>query len=218
MSIQHAKTHIPSQEQNVKKALKNLCAEAPCHHLARLVHHAAHAGRISYGEAKQLLGEDLDEALLTAVHLRLLIPVRSVNDSLNWVDAMLLFEPGETYKIPNIARQLVLQAGSSGRWETDNAVSTLFQDMGEPNWNLMPVLVRRLCAIARDQHVNGFEIERVCTEIGLADKVGALILELKGAGIMSPKLDSFSEVQRAGSPIYEINRSILLSLSQVPTG
>ena len=82
----------------------------------------------------------------------------------------------------------------------------------------MPVLVRRLCAIAKDEHVNGFEIERVCTEIGLADKAGALILELKGAGIMSPKPDCFPEVQRAGAPIYEINRSVLLSFSQARTG
>jgi hypothetical protein len=206
------------QEGNIEKALKNLCDGVPCHLVARLVYHASHAGRISYSEAKQLLGEDLDEALLTAVHLRLLIPVRSVNDSLNWVDAVLLFEPGEIYKMPNIARQLVLRAASSGRWDTDYAVSSLFQEMGEPNWNLIPVLVRRLCTMAKDEHVNGFEIERVCTEIGLADKVGALILELKGAGIMSPKLDCFREVQRAGAPIYEINRSVLLSLNQVPRG
>jgi len=130
----------------------------------------------------------------------------------------LLFEPGEVYKMPNISRQSVLRARSSGRWETDYVVSTLFQEMGEPDWNLMPVLVRRLCAIAKDEHVNGFEIEGVCTEMGLADKAGALILELKGAGIMSPKLDSFPEVQRAWAPIYEINRSVLLSLSQVQPG
>lgn len=218
MSTQQAKIDTLSQEQNIEKALKNLCAGASCHQLARLVHHAAHAGRISYAEAKQLPGEDLDEALLMAVHLRLLIPVRSVNDSLNWVDAVLLFEPGEVYKMPNVARQLVLRAGSSGRWETDYAVSTLFQEMGEPDWDPMLVLVRRLCAIAKDEHVNGFEIERVCTEMGLAYKAGALILELKGVGVMSPKLDSFPEVQRAGAPIYEISRSVLLSFSQVSMG
>jgi hypothetical protein len=218
MSTEQTKPDIPLQEGNIEKALKNLCDGVPCHLVARLVYHASHAGRISYGEAKQLLGEDLDEALLTAVHLRLLIPVRSSNDSLNWVDAVLLFEAGEIYKMPNISRQLVLRAGFSGRWEPDYAVSTLFHEMGEPNWGLMPVLVRRLSSLAKDQHVTGFQIERVCTEMGLAGKAGALILELKGAGIMSPKLDSFSEVQRAGAPIYEINRSILLSLSQVPTG
>ena len=218
MSTQQAETVTLLQERNIEKALKNLCAGASCHQVARLVHYTSHAGRISYNEAKQLLGEDLEEALLTAVHLRLLIPVRSINNSLNWADAVLLLEPGEIYKMPNIARQLVLRAGSSGRWETDYAVSTLFQEMGEPGWNLMPVLVQRLCTMAKDEHINGFEIERLCTEMGLGDKAGALILELKGAGIMSPKLDSFPEVQRAGAPIYEINRSVLLSFSQVQTG
>ena len=115
--------------------------------------------------------------------------------------------------MPNIARQLVRHAGISGEWDPEHAVSTLFEEMCEPSWNLMPVLVQRLCETATDQLVNGFEIEKVCTEIGLGDKVGALILELKGAGIISPKLDSFAEVQRAGAPIYEINRSVLLGLS-----
>lgn len=89
---------------------------------------------------------------------------------MNWVDAVLLLEPGEIYKMPNISRQLVLRAGSSGRWETDYAVFTLFQEMEEQRWNLIPVLVRRLCTMAKDEHINGFEIERLCTEVGLGPR------------------------------------------------
>jgi hypothetical protein len=213
MSMEQAKPDVLLREQNIEKALENLCTEAPCHQLARLLHRASYAGRISYHEGRQLLGSDLREALLNAIYLRLLIPVRSINDSLNWVDAMLLFNPGEMYKTPNIAKQLVLHAGRSGEWDLWYAVSTLFKEIGESSWNIMPMLVQRLCERATDQHVNGFEIGEVCIEMGLGDRVGALILELKGAGIINPKLDSFAEVQRAGAPIYEINRSILLSLS-----
>jgi len=210
MSTEQAKTEILLQEQNIEKAMENLCDGASCHQVARLLNQASYTGRISYQEARQLLGDDLEEALLSAVHMRLLIPVRSVNDSLNWVDAMLVLEPGEIYKMPNIARQIVKHAGVSGEWDPMHAVSTLFEEMGEPNWNLVPMLVQRLCKKATDQHVNGFEIGEVCTEMGLGDRVGALILELKGAGIISPKLDSFAEVRRAGAPIYEINRSVSL--------
>jgi len=213
MSTEQTEPDILSREQNIEKALGNLCDRASCHQLARLLNQTSYTGRISYHEVKQLLGEDLEEALLSAVHLRLLIPVRSINSSLNWVDAMLVLEPGEIYKMPNIARQLVRHAAISGEWDPEHAVYTLFEEMGEPSWNLMPVLVQSLCETATDQLVNGFEIGKVCTEIGLGDKVGALILELKGAGIISPKLDSFAEVQRAGAPIYEINRSVLLGLS-----
>jgi hypothetical protein len=59
MSTEQVKPDISLQERNTEKALKNLCDGAPCHQVARLVHHASHASRISYGEAKQLLGEDL---------------------------------------------------------------------------------------------------------------------------------------------------------------
>jgi len=210
MSTEQAKTEILLQEQNIEKAMENLCDGASCHQVARLLNQASYTGRISYHEVKQLLGEDLEDALLSAVHLRLLIPVRSINDSLNWVDAMLVLEPGEIYKMPNIARQIVKHAGVSGEWDPMHAVSTLFEEMGEPNWNLVPVLVQKLCEKATDQHVNGFEIGEVCTEVGLGDRVGALILELKGAGIISPKLDSFAEVRQAGAPIYEINRSVFV--------
>ena len=210
MSTEQAKTEILLQEQNIEKAMENLCDGASCHQVARLLNQASYTGRISYQEARQLLGDDLEEALLSAVHMRLFIPVRSVNDSLNWVDAILVLEPGEIYKMPNIARQIVKHAGVSGEWDPMHAVSTLFEEMGEPNWNLVPVLVQKLCEKATDQHVNGFEIGEVCTEVGLGDRVGALILELKGAGIISPKLDSFAEVRQAGAPIYEINRSVFL--------
>ena len=213
MSAEQAKPDILLREQNIEKALENLCNGASCHQVARLLHRASYAGRISYHEGRQLLGDDLKEALLTAVNLRLIIPVRSINDSLNWVDAMLVLEPGETYKMPNIAKQLVKHAGVSGAWDIGHSVSTIFEEMGEPSWSLMPILVQRLCETATGQHVNGFEIGKVCNEMGLGDRVGALILELKGAGIISPKLDSFAEVRRAGAPIYEINRSVLLGLS-----
>ncbi len=36
----------------------------------------------------------------------------------------------------------------------------------------------------------------------------ALIAELKGSGVMSPKLGSIAEVSREGTPIYELNPSL----------
>jgi len=42
----------------------------------------------------------------------------------------------------------------------------------------------------------------------LGDRVDALIAELKGSGVMSPKLGSLAEVSRAGTPIYELNPSL----------
>ena len=211
MSTERPEADTPVKEQNIEKALKYLPDAGPSYPLARLLRHASCSGRVSYEEAGRLLGDEADEVLLLANYLRLLIPIRSTNDSMNWSDAVLLLQPGETYKMPNIARHLVAEASITGIWDPEGAVRTLFHEMGEPDWNLIPALVRRVCEEAIAYRVNGFKLDRMCREAGLGSKVGALILELKGAGIISPKLDDFAEVQNARSPIYEVNRSLFPS-------
>jgi hypothetical protein len=130
---------------------------------------------------------------------------------MNWSDAVLLLQPGETYKMPNIARHLVAEASITGIWNPEGAIRTLFHEMGEPDWNLIPALVRKVCVEAIAYKINGFKLDRMCREAGLGRKVGAMILELKGAGIISPKLYDFAEVQNARSPVYEVNRSLFPS-------
>lgn len=208
MSTEQREPDTPVEEGNIEKALKYLPDASPSYPLAILLRYASCSGRVSYEEARRLLGDEADEVLLLASYLRLLLPVRSTNDSLNWSDAVLLLQPGETYKMPNIARHLVAKAAITGRWEPEHAIRTLFQEMGEPDWNIIPALVRQVCEESIAYRVNGFKLDRMCREAGLGSKVGALILELKGAGIISPKLDDFAEVQNARSPIYEVNRSL----------
>jgi len=209
--MERPEADTPVEEQNIEKALKYLPDASPSYPLARLLCNAVCNGKISYEEARRLLGDEADEAVLAANYLRLLIPVRSTNDSMNWSDAVLLLQPGEIYKMPNIVRHLVADASITGIWDPEGAVRTLLQEMGEPDWNLIPALVRKVCAEAIAYKINGFKLDRMCREAGLGSKVGAMILELKGAGIISPKLDDFAEVQNARSPIYEVNRSLFLS-------
>jgi hypothetical protein len=200
---------VPSrQEHHLSQALRGLLGEAPSEPLARVLLRASRTGKISYEEAADLAGRDVDEVLLLADHLRLLVPVRSANESLNWSDALLLCRPGEIYKMPNLSRQLVRLSGATGRWDPERAVAALFQEMGEPDWALMPALVRRLCQESSYYRVNAFEIDEICRGAGLGDKVGSLILELKGAGVISPRFDSFSEVRDSKSPVYEINKAL----------
>jgi len=80
--------------------------------------------------------------------------------------------------------------------------------MGEPNWEQIPKLVARLEKRAKDHRITASQIKTVCNELGLGDRVDVLIAELKGSGVMSPKLGSLAEVSRAGTPIYELNPSL----------
>ena len=87
--------------------------------------------------------------------------------------------------------------------------------MGEPRWALMPGLVRNLCEESSCYKINALEINAICHDVGLGDKVGSIILELKGAGVISPKFNSFSEVRNSKSPVYEINRAIFLKAEAI---
>jgi hypothetical protein len=52
-----------------------------------------------------------------------------------------------------------------------------------------------------------------CLQLGLSNRVDGLIAELKAAGIISPKLGSVPEVNREGSPIYELNPGVAIGFS-----
>jgi hypothetical protein len=127
-----------------------------------------------------------------------------------WEDRLLLCEPGESYEVPNIIRFLVEEASRTGYWDPEPAITKLFKEMGEPNWEQMPKLVEWLGKQAKDNRITAAQIKMVCNELGLGDRVDALIAELKASGVMSPKLGSLAEVARAGSPLYELNPSLFM--------
>jgi len=85
-----------------------------------------------------------------------------------------------------------------------------YTEMGEPVWEQMPKLVERLGQQARDCRITTVQIKEVCAELDMGDRVDALIAELKGSGVMSPKLASLAEVHRARIPIYELNPSLFM--------
>jgi hypothetical protein len=197
-----------TRQRNLRQALQSLLGETPFESLERVLLWASISGKISYGEVENLAGDEADEILLLVSNLRLLVPSRSANDSLNWSDALLLCQPGEIYRMPNLSRHLVRLSSATGRWDPEQAIAAVFQEMGEPDWPLMPALVRRLCEKSSCNRVNAFMIDAICRDAGLGDKVGSIILVLKGAGVISPKFDSFSEIRSSNSPVYEINRAL----------
>jgi hypothetical protein len=199
-----------AQREKLVEALRGALAGVPPGPLAGVLFRAAGAGKISYEEAKNLASDEAGEVLLLAFDLRLLVPVRSSNDSFNWSDALLVCQPGEVYRMPNLSRHLVLSAAATGRWELEGAVAAVFREMGGPDAALMPALVRRLCRASAYYRVNALEINTVCREAGLGDRVGSLILILKGAGVISPKFDSYSDILSSKSPVYEINKALFL--------
>lgn len=182
----------------------------PIAHLAQVLTYASNkTGRVSYHDIKRMVKDNAEDILLLGNEWRLVLPVRTVKSSA-WEDRLSLGEDRELYGMPNIIRYLVEDAGKTGHWNPEYAITRLFRDMGEPVWERMPKLVEELGKQAKDYRINAAQIKEICSELGLGDKINALIAELKGSGVMSPKLGSIVEVSRAGCPIYELNPSLFL--------
>jgi hypothetical protein len=194
----------------LEKALSRLLKNSEfISYLAPILAHASEKSIVSYREVAQIANDDADDVLLLGNEWRLLLPVRTVK-SAAWEDRLLLFEPGESYEMPNIIRYIVEEASKTGHWDSERAITKIFRDMGEPSWGRMPKLIEQLEAQSKNHRVNAIQIKKICSELGLGDRVDALIAGLKASGVVSPKLGSLAEVSQAGSPLYELNPSLFL--------
>jgi len=194
----------------LEKALSGLLSHGELtNSLAQVLVLASERGRVSYREVENMVNGNAEDVLLLGSEWRLLLPVRTLK-SAAWEDRLLLCEPGELYEVPNIARCLVEEASKTGCWDPEHAITKLFREMGEPNWEQIPKLVEELGKQSRDYRVTAVQIKEICNELDMGDRVDMLIAELKGSGVMSPKLGSIAEVSRAGMPIYELNPSLFM--------
>ena len=194
----------------LEKALSGLLSHRELtNRLAQVLARASKRGRVSYREVEKMVNGDAEDVLLLGSEWGLIFPVRTLK-SAAWEDRLLVAKPEELYEVPNIVRYLAEDARKTGRWEAGRALAKLFRDMGEPNWEQIPKLVERLEKQAKDYRITASQIKLVCNELGLGDRVDALIAGLKASGMMSPKLGSIAEVSRAGTPIYELNPSLFV--------
>lgn len=177
--------------------------------LSQVLAYAAVKSTVSYQQIKAIIKDDQEDVHLLADQWRLLLPVRTAKSS-SWEDRLLLLKDGEIYEVPNVIRYLAKGALHTGRWDPEKAITKLFKELGDPLWEKIYGLVRNIAEEAVDHTITGNQIKRICLELGLGNRVDALIAELKAAGIISPKLSSIPEVIREGSPIYELNPSVAL--------
>ena len=193
-------------EKALSKLLKN-SELTSC--LATVLAQASRENTISYTEVKKIAGDDAEDVLLLGDKWRLLLPVRTLKTAA-WEDRLLLCKPGESYEVPNIVRCLVEDARTTGSWDPEHAITELFEEMGEPAWEKMSKLIGRLEEQGEHFRIAAVQITKTCRELGLGNRVDTLIAELKGSGVMSPKLGSLAEVLGEGSPLYELNPSVFM--------
>jgi hypothetical protein len=176
---------------------------------SQVLAYAAVKGTVSYQEIKEIIKDDPEDFLLLADKWRLLLPVRTAKSS-GWEDRLLIIKNVEVYEIPNVIRYLTREAVKTGIWDPEKAIVKLFKELGDPDFAQIPELVRSIGEEVANHKITGNRIKSICVKLGLGDRVDGIIAELKAAGIISPRLRSVPEVHREGSPIYELNPSVVL--------
>jgi hypothetical protein len=200
---------IKKKARPLEKALRRIVGDAEATgRLSQVLVYASLEDTVCYEEIREIIKDDPEDILLMAEGWRLMLPVRSEKSS-SWEDRLLLLKDGEVYEIPNIIRYLVKDALRIGRWDTEKAIGEVFKELGDPAWERMPALVGAITEKSINHSISANQIKKVCLQFGLASRVDWLIAELKAAGIMSPKLGSIPDVMEAGSPIYELNPSVI---------
>lgn len=200
---------------NLVKALQSFVDDhefAP--HLAKILNHAHKASVVFYWEIENNVKSNTKDILLFAYERKLLLPVKTKKSS-SWEDRLFSANPEEMFEMPNIIKYLVNNALKSGIWSPVPSIKKLFHEMGEQNPHRISKVAERICKEAMHERINARQIKEICNDFGVGDRVDTLIAELKGSGILSPKLNSFIEVFKAGSPIYDINPSVFVTIQEV---
>jgi hypothetical protein len=133
---------------------------------------------------------------------------------MDWESAVMNASPGEIYKMPKIVMCLVNRALENGLWDIEFAITEFFQIIGEPCWNMIPGMVITMINRSIGHRINAVQIKEIAIEFDLGDRVDPLIAEMKGAGILSPRLNLVVEMLKVKAPIYEINPSLVMKYEE----
>ena len=172
--------------------------------LLKILYLASQKAVISYEEIEKIIGEKkIEDFLLIAEQNKLLLPLTS-SRSEAWKDKLLLIRRGEKYKMPNIIKILIENLYKKGEWDTNYAIVAYFKQIGEPYWESMPDFYRMIKQKAKNNKVSAKDIKNVARSFSIEKRTGALIAELKGAGLISP----FLKLAPGNKLLYEINPSV----------
>jgi hypothetical protein len=197
-----------NEQKQIEKALSGFLEEYVWS-LARILGHAVKKGRIPYEEIEKLVDpeDDIEEVLLLGYDWRILLPVRT-SKSMEWKDRVLIPIVGEIYELPNVVKCLMREAARNGTWEPEKAVAETAREMGEPAWEQIPGLVKKLREYAEVNRITAFHVKEACKALRLEKRVDSLIAKLKGSGILSPSLGYLPEAAQLKTPVYELNPAL----------
>ena len=149
--------------------------------------------------------KELDiEVLLSLEYFNLAFPTQSLDDSLSWDKRLSTIDDME---IPYIIRFFFKEICQNGVACWQDVVINYFNQIGESNVEDFIEIIQDILQRSNNLKISALEIVKISKKFNRDS--GTLIAEMKGAGIISPKI-TFLKRKRS-TPIYEINRFISLT-------
>ncbi len=155
--------------------------------------------KLQYNELQ--IPEPVKEDLLMLLEReRVLIPFET-SKTIAWEDRVLTFKPGETYGVPHVVKNMLRRAEETGRLVPRYAFRMYLREIGEPE--TMAAFFDHVLDEAENGRISAEALSEIAGELSLGHRVGTIIAELKGGGVISPRLRDPSALG------YEVNPFLL---------
>ncbi len=185
------------RKRNLGKALRNVFPEEDQAPLIEILLLAAEKNKIQNNEIQ--IPEPVKEDLLILLEReRVLIPFET-SKTIAWEDRLLTFKPGEAYEVPHVIKHLLNRAGETGELDPDYAFKKYLREIGEPEPEKISILFNKVLENVEKRRISAKMLSEIAKELGLKSRMGTIIAELKGGGVISPCLRNPSNLR------YEVN-------------
>jgi hypothetical protein len=189
------------RRRNLKDALRDVFPEEDQALLIETLSIASEMDMIRNNELQ--LPEPVKEDLLMLLEReRVLIPFET-SKTIAWEDRVLTFKPGETYEVPHIIKNVLGRAAETGEFDPRYAFRKYLREIGEPEPETMTSFFVHVLDSVENGRISAGKLSEIARELSLEHRMGTIIAELKGGGVISPCLRDPLTL------IYEVNPFLL---------
>lgn len=162
---------------------------------------AAEKDKIHNNELK--IPESVKEDLLILLEReRVLIPFET-SRTIAWEDRVLTFKPREAYEAPHVIKHLLNRAEETGELDPHYAFKKYLGEIGEPEPDTMTMFFDHVLHNVENGRISAGTLSKIAEELSLEHRMGTIIAELKGGGVISPCLRDPSTLS------YQVNPFLL---------
>ncbi len=189
------------RRRNLEDALRDVFPEEDHVALIETLLLASERDKIRNSELQ--IPEPVKEDLLILLEReRALIPFET-SKTIAWDDRVLTFKPGETYEAPHVVKNMLRRAEETGRLAPRCAFKEYLREIGEPDLETMAVFFDHVLDNVENGRISAEALSDIADELSLEHRMGTIIAELKGGGVISPCLRDPSTLS------YEVNPFLL---------